>query len=122
MNAPAVRNWSRLKTGHRPQTGSEKFRSRSGPDGSWRKDPFVQHAKNPRRRAPDVALAIGHRVVETLHAAEFLAVKLVVHRVHQESQGHLEGIVDFGRVDAQLEAGLDLCHRRQDAKAEACSI
>ena len=40
-------------------------------------------------------------------------------RVHQERQRHLEGIVDLGLVDMQVEARLDPRHRRQDAKPEA---
>src|ERR1700693_3059151 len=102
--APAVRNVSRSKTTHRPRTGSGKFRLRSKPDGSWQTDPLIQHAQNPRGRAPDIALLERHGVVRTLHAAEFLAVHLMVHGVHQERQRDLERIVDFGFVDAQLEA------------------
>src|SRR6267378_8165992 len=118
MTESTIRSVSRSKTAHRPRTGSGKFRSRLKPAGSWQADPLIQHAQNPRGRAPDIALLERHGVVRTLDAAEFLAVHLMVHRVHQERQRNLESIVDFGFVDAQLEARLHPRNRRQDAISE----
>src|SRR5260370_19754136 len=88
--APIVRSVSRSKTAHRPRMGSGKFRLRSKPDGSWQINPLVQHTQNSRGRAPDITFGERHGVVRALHAAEFLAVHLMVRRVHQERQGDLE--------------------------------
>src|SRR5882757_9600765 len=120
--APTRRNGWQSGTGHRPQTGSGKFRLRSIPDGSCEINPLVQHPQDARGRAPDVTLGIRHRVIGTLHAAEFLAVDLVVLRIHQERQRYFERVDDFGLVDLQLEAGLDPRHRRQDAKPERGAV
>src|SRR6478735_9029392 len=109
-------------TVHRPRTGSEKFRFRSIPDGSCEINPLIQYAQDSRRRAPDVTLRIRHGVIGTLHAAEFLAVNLVVLGIHQERERHLEGVNHFRLVDLQREAGLDPRDRRQDAKSERGSV
>src|SRR5882757_7690933 len=85
---PSGRSGLRPETAHRPRTGSGKFRLRSKPDGSWQIDPLVQHAQNSRRGTPDISLGKRHRVIRTLDAAKFLAVKLVVRRIHQERQRH----------------------------------
>src|SRR5713226_2031570 len=116
--APAVRSVSRSKTAHRPQTGSGKLRLQSKPDGSWQIDPLVQHTQNSGGRAPDITFRERHGVVGTLHAAEFLAVHLMVRGVHQERQGYLERIVYLGVVEAQFEARFYPRDRRQDAKSE----
>src|ERR1700704_3864582 len=92
------------------------------PDGSWQANPFIERAQNSRSRAPDVALRERHGIVRTLHAAKFLAVDLVVRRIHQERERHLEGIVDLGMIDAQFEARPDPRDRRQDAKPEPGSV
>src|SRR6266481_2035188 len=118
MTESTIRSVSRSKTAHRPRTGSGKFRSRLKPAGSWQTDPLIQHAQNPRGRAPDITLLERHGVVGALHAAEFLAVHLMVRRIHQERQRYLERIVHFGLVDAQLEARSHPRDRRQDAKSE----
>src|ERR1700730_7252790 len=120
--APEVRNGSRSGIAHRPRRELGKFRSRSAPGGSWQVDPLIQRPQDPRGRAPDVALRIGHRVIGALHAAELPGVDLVVLRIHQERERHLEGIVDFRLVDAQRKAGPDFCHRRQDAEPEARAV
>ena len=54
----------------------------------------------------------------TLDAAAFACVDLVIGRVHQERQRHLEGIVHLAVIDAELEAGRHARQRRHDAKAE----
>ena len=46
--------------------------------------------------APDVPLAERHRVVFPDAALPFAHVKLVVVRVHEEGERHLEGVGDFG--------------------------
>src|ERR1700737_579530 len=120
--APQARTASQSETGHRPQTGSGKFRSRSALAGSWRTNPLVEYAQDPRRCAPDIALRIRHGVISALHAAEFLAVQLMVRRIHQKGQRHLEGIVDLAVVDAQRKTGPDARDRRQDAKSEAGAV
>src|SRR5712664_2711916 len=122
MTESTIRSVSRSKTAHRPRTGSGKFRSRLKPAGSWQADPLIEHAQNPRGRAPDIALLERHGVVRTLHAPELLAVHLMVHRVHQERQRNLERVVDFGFVDAQPEARLHPRDRRQDTKPESISV
>src|SRR3984893_17801428 len=92
------------------------------PAGSWQIDPLVQHTQNSRGRAPDIAFREWHGVVGALDAAEFLAVHLMICRVHQECQRDLERIVDFRFVDAQLEARPYPRHRRPDAKPETGSV
>src|SRR6266700_33363 len=113
---------SQSETAHRPQTGSGKFRPQSAPAGSWQTNPLVERAQDARGRAPDIALRIRHRVIGALHAAKFLAVHLVVRRIHQEGQRHLEGIDDLAMVDAQCKAGPDAGDRRQDAESEAGAV
>jgi hypothetical protein len=49
-------------------------------------------------------------------------MQLMVGRIHQESQRHLERIIDFGLADAQFEARLDPRHRRQNAKSETGGV
>src|ERR1700761_4465955 len=119
MTTSSIRSGWSPEISRRPQTGSEKFRSRSGPDESWRKDPLIQHAQDSGRRAPDIALAVRHRVVNPLDAAEFLGMKLVFGRIHQKRQRDFESFVDFRRADAQRESGLYPRDRRQDTKSEA---
>src|SRR5258708_7227131 len=92
------------------------------PAGSWQIDPLIQDAKDSRGRAPDITLGKRHRVIEALHAAEFRAVDLVVRRIHQEGERHLESVIDLAFVDPEFEPGLDPGNRRQDAKSEAGSI
>src|ERR1700736_3182678 len=120
--APIVRSVSRSKTAHRPRMGSGKFRLRSKPDGSWQINPLIQHTQNSRGRTPDITFRERHGVIRALHAAEFLAVHLMVRRVHQERQRDLERIVYLRVVDAQFEARLYPRHGRQDAKSESGSV
>src|SRR5215207_4083983 len=115
------RGW-RSETAHRPRTGSEKSRSRSGSDGSCEIDPLIQYAQDAGGRAPYVTLGERHGVIGTLHAAEFLGMDLMVLGIHQERQRHLEGVNHLAFVDRQLEAGFHARHRRQDAKSEGGSI
>jgi len=68
-------------------------------------DPLIQDAQDPRGGTPDITFGIRHGVIGALHAAEFLAVKLMVRRVHQECQRHLEGIIDLGSVDVEGKPG-----------------
>src|SRR6476659_6593452 len=66
----------------------------------------LQHAGS---RAPDVALAIGHRVVAPLAALVLPAVDLVVDLVQEVLQRHLEHIGDLARIRTKSES------RRHDA-------
>ena len=47
---------------------------------------------------------------------------LVVFRIHQEGERHLEGVDHFGFVDPEIEARLHFRQRRQDAEAERGAV
>src|SRR5262245_51473809 len=65
---------------------------------------------------------VRHGVIEPFHATEFLAVDLMIDRVHQEGKWHLEGIVDLVTAEREREARGHERQRRQDAKAERGAI
>src|SRR6266851_8820602 len=58
----------------------------------------LQIFKHTRRRAPDVALAVGHGVVEPFAALPDAAGEPMVLLVEEVLQGHLEDVGDLARV------------------------
>ena len=81
-------------------------------------NPFVQIAQDAGGHAPDIALAEGDRVIVPRHALPVARMALHVGLVHQKSERHLEGVVDFGGVERERKARLDARDRRHDAIAE----
>src|SRR4051794_20041000 len=63
---------------------------------------LIQIPQDPRRHAPDIALAERHLVIMARDALPVAAFARVVRLVHHEGERHLEGVGDLARVDAQL--------------------
>src|SRR6185295_6320331 len=63
--------------------------------------PLVQIPQNPRRHAPNIALAERNRVVAPHHALPVAAMEGMVLHIHQEGEWHLEGIVDFAAIEGR---------------------
>ena len=83
----------------------------------------LQHAPEGEQhsggRAPDEALTVGDVPDIDRHVAELHEPRYVVGAVQDELQGHLEGVVNLGAGDAQLERGIHESNRRRHAKAGA---
>src|SRR5215210_5529726 len=83
-----------------PSSGSRR-RGRS--PASRLIEPDVEIAKDAGRDAPDVSVAERDGVVLADAALPLAGMDLVVCRVHQEGQRHLEGVGDLMPVEGELE-------------------
>src|SRR5262245_29419994 len=84
--------------------------------------PFPVHLlpqipQDARGDAPDIALAERHRVIGALDPLPVALEVLVIERLHQDIERHLEGVGDLARVERERVAGRDARDQRQDAEA-----
>src|ERR1700730_8482877 len=79
----------------------------------------IEGEEHPGGGAPDIAVAEGD--VEKLHllvaACGAAAVPVVIGRIEQVLERHLEGFLNLLGVEQQLEVRLHEGHHRRDAKA-----
>ena len=76
------------------------MRSRSSPI-----NPFVQIAQNPRRHAPDIALAEIDGVVVPRDALPVACIALHIVLVHDIGERHFETRVDLALVNVSVKPG-----------------
>src|SRR5918994_1508143 len=67
----------------------------------WSLDLFVYARDNPRRHAPDVALAVRHCIVAPLATPQLAGMELMVGGIHEECQGHLESGSDLLGIEVE---------------------
>src|SRR5262249_19224277 len=115
---------ARRKRRRASQTGTpRKARTASGTARlRWRRggssvNPVVKIPRDTSRHAPNVALAVGHRVVMPRQPLPVARMTLEILLLHQESERHLECLVHFAGVERELEAGFHARDQRHDAIA-----
>src|SRR6476661_3924156 len=79
----------------------------------------LQHAGS---RAPDVALAIGHRVIAPLAALVLPAVDLVIDLVEEVLERDFEDVGDFARIRTNGEPGRHDADDRRYLEAGAGAV
>jgi hypothetical protein len=81
-------------------------------------NPLIEIAQNAGGDAPDVTRAEGDRIIGAVEALPFAAVLLVVRRLHQKGERHLERLVHLAAAEHERETRLHARDHRHDAIAE----
>ena len=81
--------------------------------------PLVEVSDHSCGRTPDIVSLVWHRIVGAHSAPPFALVQLVVGRVEEEVERHLEDGRDFARVDFQLEPRCDEGNHGIDVEVRA---
>src|SRR5262249_36231255 len=118
MSASGVKRTCRLHCEMSTFDPKRTLRQRGRPALSCLIDPFIQIAKYPRGRAPDVSAAERHGVKTDGKPVPVSTLTFMVLRRHQESERHFKGIVNLPLIEPNCKARPHPSEHWQDAMAE----
>src|SRR5574343_975160 len=93
-----------------------------GSGGLEKSKPLRQGADHPSRRPPDEILAVGHGKVIPQSPAVMQRMPLMVRRIEQEGQGHLENFGHLKGIRLQVERRCYQSHHRRYPKTRSRSV